>query len=469
MALLIRGGRVALGDRVVEADVLCEGERIARVDRTIDPASLPGGGEVIDAAGRFVLPGFVDPHVHVHLPFMGTFAKDDWTTASRAALLGGTTALVEMICPGRDEEPWSAFEHWRGLARRDAACDHSFHMGITRFDELARDQLRAVVEDGGLTSFKVFLAYKGALGIDDAELYGAMGLARSLGCLVAAHCENETLVAERQAELLAAGRTGPEWHEPSRPPVVEAEGVHHFASFLELTGAAGYVVHTSCAEALDEATRARDRGVDLAVEVVAPHLVLDRSLAERPDFEGAKWVMSPPLREPRHLDALWAGLRAGRVATVGTDHAPFDFEGQKTLGRSDFTKIPNGLPSVQHRIELLWTHGVATGRIDVPTLVEVAAAAPARLLGLRGKGAIAPGMDADLVIWDPAHRGTISASTHAMATDHSAFEGMAIEGRASLVARRGTVVVRDGVLVDEAVAPGTGRAIERSRPRSPRP
>src|SRR5262249_17851398 len=256
----------------------------------------PAGAEGIDATGKFVFPGFIDPHVHVYLPFMGTFAKDTYETASRAALVGGTTTLIEMVCPSRADDPLAAYELWKGHAAGRSACDYAFHMGVTRFDDQTPEALRRVVADG-TASFKVFLAYKGAFGIDDAELYQTLDLARRLGVIVTAHCENAEAVARLQQRLLAEGKTGPEWHEPSRPPGGEAAGVPPLATFAELTGAHVYVVHTSCEEALEAARRARARGVALWVETVIPYLVLDRTFAERPDFEGAKYVMSPPLRE----------------------------------------------------------------------------------------------------------------------------------------------------------------------------
>ncbi|MBL0926267.1 MAG: dihydropyrimidinase [Phycisphaerales bacterium] len=457
MPLLIKNGRVVTATDDYRADVLAEGEVISRIGRSIGPAECPPGTEVIDATGKLVFPGFIDPHVHVHLPFMGTHAKDTWETAGRAALVGGTTTLIEMICPGKTDEPIAALETWLGKARGAAACDFSFHMGVTRFDDLAERQLRQIVERG-IRSFKVFLAYKGALGVDDRELYHALRLGAELGVVVTAHCENETLVDERQRELLASGKTGPEFHGPSRPVQVEAEGVRHLMTFAELTGAEVYVVHTSCDEAVVEAVRGIERGVRAHVEVVLPHLLLDHSFTQRPGFEGAKYVMSPPLRDRSQLRRMWSHLRSGTVSTVATDHAPFDFQTQKTLGREAFTKIPNGIPSVQHRVELLYTHGVCEGRIDLRTFVAAASTNAARIFGLRGKGGIAVGGDADLVVFDPDFRGTISAATHQMATDYSAFEGWPVRGRAEVVAVRGAVMVRDGRFIGR---PGHGRLVPR--------
>ncbi|MBL8745602.1 MAG: dihydropyrimidinase [Phycisphaerae bacterium] len=460
MPLLIKNARIITSTEDYAADVYCSGEAIDRIEKNIDPRSV-GSAEVIDATGKYLFPGFIDPHVHVYLPFMGTYAKDTWDSASRAALVGGTTTLIEMICPGKNDEPRDAFNTWLAKAQGAASCDYTFHMGVTRFDPSAEKQFREIVQRG-ITSFKVFLAYKGALGVDDRELFHTLRLARELGVVVTAHCENETLVAELQSQLLAQGKTGPEWHEPSRPPRVEAEGVHHLMTFAELTGAEVYVVHTSCDEAVNEALRAVSRGVRAHIEVVLPHLILDKSFAEKPGFEGAKYVMSPPLRDRHQADRLWNHLRSRAVATVGTDHAPFDFESQKIMGKppaSDFTRIPNGIPSVENRVDLLYTHGVCTGRIDLHTFVDCASTRAARIFGLKGKGAIAVGADADLVVYDPHHRGRISAKTHQMATDYSAFEGWEIKGRASVVTVRGQVMARDGKFVGK---PGAGRLVTRS-------
>mgnify|MGYP000346385600 CR=1 FL=1 len=459
MALLIRNGRIVTATDNYVADIFCTGESVSRIERRIDPATV-AGAEVIDGTGKYVFPGFIDPHVHVYLPFMGTYAKDTWETVSKAALVGGTTSLIEMICPGRNDEPLAAYELWRGKAEGVSACDFTFHMGVSRFDVGAEAQLREVVRQG-VRSFKVFLAYKGALGIDDRELYRTLMLARELGVVVTAHCENETLVDERQKELIAAGKTGPEFHEPSRPVRVEAEGVHHLMTFAELTGAAVYIVHTSCPEAVEEARRAIDRGVRATIEVVLPHLILDRSYAEQPGFVGAKYVMSPPLREKGKQAAMWNHLASGLVSTVGTDHAPFDFETQKVMGRGDFTKIPNGIPSVEDRVNLLFTHGVCTGKISLNRFVDAASTQAARVFGLRGKGTIAVGADADLVVYDPDYRGVISAASHSMATDYSAFEGWEIKGRPSAVTLRGEVVARDGKFTGKK---GAGHQILRGEP-----
>ena len=441
MALLIKNGEIVTASERYQADIYCEDETISRIDRDI---SAPPGATVIDATGKFVFPGFIDPHVHIYLPFMGTYSKDTYETGSKAALVGGTTTLIEMCCPSRQDDALKGFELWMSQAVGKSACDFTFHMGVTKYDATTEGQLREIVA-AGISSFKIFLAYKGAFGIDDAELYRTLALAKKLGVIVTAHCENETLVAERSAQLLAAGKTDPGQHHESRPPLVEAEGVHHLLTFAELTGTATYIVHLSCQEALAAAVAARQRGVRVSVETLIQYLLLDKTYAERPQFEGAKFVMSPPLRDVRNQEILWRGLRDGLVNTVATDHAPFDFSDQKVMGKNDFTKIPNGIPSLEERIKLLYTYGVKTGRIDLHTFVNVASTQVAKLFSLfPRKGTIQLGADADLVVFDPTYRGTISVKTQLMNLDYSAFEGWKIEGRPSVVTVRGEVAARDG-------------------------
>ena len=451
MSLLITNAEIVTATERRRADIWCEGETITRIGAGL---VAPAGAEVIDAAGKYVFPGFIDPHTHIYLPFMGTFAKDDYRSATEAALIGGTTTIFDMCIPARDQDPLAALELWNRQAEGRAACDWSYHMAVTRWDESVSAQLSEIVASG-VASFKVFLAYEGALGIDDHALYQTLKLARELGVITCAHCENASVISELQRELLAAGRVGPENHYLSRPPLVEAEGVHHLATFAALTGAKVYIVHLSCREALEAARAARARGADIAIETLIQFLLLDRSAAERPNFEGAKYVMSPPLREKSNHDVLWQAIAASEIDTVATDHAPFDFATQKRMGVEDFTRIPNGIPAIEDRINLLWTYGVAAGRLDIHRFVDAASTRAAKLFGLSPrKGDIAEGSDADLVIYDPQYRGMIRAATQRSAVDYNAFEGFELQGRPAVVTLRGKVVARDGRFVGET---GGGR------------
>jgi len=484
MPLLIRNARLVTASSIATGDLYAADDKITSIagPGSLNPADLPADTKTIDAAGQLLMPGFIDPHVHIHLPFMGTNAKDDHPTASRAALIGGTTTYLEMVCPSRDEQPLDAYHLWNGKASA-GVCDYGFHIGVTRFDDDVEAQLRTLVTDHGQCSFKVFLAYKGAFGVSDDELYRVCKLAKELGVTVTAHCENAELVAANQDALLAAGKTSPRYHEPSRPVAVEAEGVHHFCTFLQMTGAKGYIVHTSCREAIEIALKFRGQGVDVAVETVIPYLTLDDTYAQRDEstghdpFEGAKYVMSPPIRSRDHQDYLWHALAAGHVHTLGTDHAPFDFATQKHMGcpdsrkavdanfqplkdsngnasGGDFTKIPNGIPSIQHRADLLF-QGVADGRITLQQFVALVSTNAANLFGLRSKGHLAPGYDADLVLYDSAPETgpkTISAQTHHMATDYSGFEGVTHPGHATHVFLRGQPAIVDSQLVEDLPA-----------------
>jgi dihydropyrimidinase len=455
VSLLIRGGEIVTDTERYVADILCEGETIRRIEPNLE---APRAAEVIDASSKYVFPGFIDPHVHIYLPFMGTFSKDTYETASKAALVGGTTTLIEMVCPSRDMGAMESFRLWQEQSTGKSACDYTYHMGVTRFDDGHAKQLREIVREG-IASFKIFLAYKGAFGIDDTELYHTLKLAKELGVIVTAHCENETLVSERQKELLGGGLVGPEQHHESRPPLVEGEGVHHLTTFAELTGAHVYIVHLSCNQALREALAARHRGVNVSIETLIQYLVLDKTDAARADFEGAKFVMSPPLRDKQNQPILWNGLQTGEIQTVATDHAPFDFKTQKSMGRDDFTKIPNGIPSLEDRVNLLFTHGVEAGRLDLHTFVNTASTNAAKIFGLfPRKGSIQIGADADLVVYDPNYRGKISAKTQMMNVDYSAFEGWEITGRPSVVTVRGEVAVSDGKFVGTI---GRGRMLKR--------
>ena len=454
MALLIRNGEIVNAGSRAQADIFVENETITRIGKNLE---APSNTEIIDATGKLVFPGFIDPHVHIYLPFMATFAKDTHETGSIAALVGGTTTYIEMCCPNRNDDALEGYQLWKSKAEGKSACDYAFHMSVTKFVKETESQLKQIVADG-TASFKIFLAYKNFFGVDDGEMYQTLELAKRLGVIVTAHCENAELVARLQQKLVAEGKTGPEWHEPSRPESVEAEGTGRFATFLENTGATGYVVHLSCEKALQAALGAKSRGVKISVESVLPHFLLDKTYAERPGVEGMKHVMSPPLRSKHNQAVLWNALAQSSIDTVGTDHCPFDTE-QKLLGKDTFVNIPNGIPGIEDRVNLLYTYGVKRGRLDLDRFVDAASTRAAKLFGLfPRKGTIAVGSDADLVVYDPNYRGVVSVKTQHTNNDYNGFEGLEIKGRPSVVTVRGKVQVRDGKFVGER---GRGKLLKR--------
>lgn len=455
MSLLIKNGEIITASQRYVADIFCEDEQITRIDKNIQ---APPGTTVIDATGKYVFPGFIDPHTHIYLPFMGTFSKDTYETGTKAALVGGTTTLIDFCIPMRKDEPLAALDIWNANSEGKACCDYTYHIAVTRYDQGVESQLREIVSKG-LASFKIFLAYGGAFGIDDEELFYTLRLAKELGVITTAHCENAALVDALQKSLVAEGKTEPKWHYYSRPPRVEAEGTNHLMTFAELLGSHVYVVHLSCEEALEAAMAAKHRGVNAWVETLIQYLLLDMTDAERPDFEGAKYVMSPPLRNKRNQDVLWNAIRHGMVSTLATDHAPFDFETQKPMGKNDFRLIPNGIPSLEDRVNLFYTHGVCEGRINLHQFVDAASTQAAKIFGLfPRKGTIQLGSDADLVVYDPKYTGTISRRTQTMNVDYNPFEGWNIQGRPHIVTVRGEVAVRDGQFVGKV---GRGQFLRR--------
>lgn len=454
MALLIRNADIVNVGSREQADIFVENETVTEIGKNLQ---APPNTEIVDAAGKLVFPGFIDPHVHIYLPFMATFAKDTHETASIAALIGGTTTFIEMCCPNRNDDALEGYQLWKSKAEGKSACDYAFHMSVTKFVKETESQLTEIVADG-TASFKIFLAYKNFFGVDDGEMYQALELAKRLGVIVTAHCENAELVARLQQKLLADGKTGPEWHEASRPESVEADGTAHFASFLEITGTTGYVVHLSCDKALQAALAAKARGVKLSIESVLPHFLLDKTYAERSGVEGMKHVMSPPLRAKHNQVALWAALANGSIDTIGTDHCPFDVE-QKLLGKDSFVNIPNGIPGIEERVNLMYTHGVKRDRLELDRFVDAASTRAAKLFGLfPRKGTIAVGSDADLVVYDTDYRGVTSVKSQHTNNDYNGFEGMELEGRPFMVTVRGKVQVRDGRFVGQR---GRGKFLKR--------
>lgn len=426
MGLLIKGGEVVnAGERFV-ADVRIDGGAISDIGAALEPRT---GDETIDAAGQLVLPGFVDPHVHMELPFMGTVSADDFEVGGASAAAGGTTCFIDFCMQGKGEALPKAVEGWHAKAKK-SPIDYSYHVAITDFGPNTPAEMREVVEKHGITSFKVFLAYKGALMVDDGQLYQIMREAAKLGAVVTVHAENGDAVWHLQRELLARGCTGPEFHPVSRPSIVEGEATERALAMARLHGATAYIVHMTCKEAVHALERAKLAGQRCYGETCPQYLLLDDTVFDKPDFEGSAYVMSPPIRPGHvgHHDALWNGLSSRMLDSIGTDHCPFTHE-QKKMGAGDFTKIPNGAAGIEDRLLLLHTYGVCGGHFDLTRMVELGSAAPARIFGLAKKGAIAVGKDADVVLFDPEGERALSARTHHSKADRSVFEGFKVRGR----------------------------------------
>ncbi|MEO5989941.1 MAG: dihydropyrimidinase [Candidatus Eisenbacteria bacterium] len=455
MGLIIKGGEVVNASEQFTADVRVENGIITAIAARLDPAP---GEETIDASGKLVLPGFIDPHVHMELPFMGTVSADDFESGTASGVAGGTTCIIDFCIPAPGESLLTALQTWKGRAAK-AVTDYTFHMAITSWGEHTADEMRQVVEDHGITSFKVFMAYKGAIMVDDAALYSVMKQAAKLGAVVTVHAENGDAVYHLQRELLARGCTGPEFHPVSRPSAVEGEATERALMMARLHGATPYIVHMTCKEAMHALERAKLAGQPCYGETCPQYLLLDDTVFDAPDFGGSAFVMSPPIRPAHagHHEALWSGISNGLLDSVGTDHCPFT-HAQKRAGLGDFTKIPNGAAGIEDRLVLLHTHGVKSGRISLQRMVELGAGNPARIFGLAKKGSVAVGMDADLVVFDPNASGTLSAKTHHSRADRSIFEGHAITGRVAATIVAGRVAFDGHKLLTTR---GSGRFIAR--------
>ncbi len=462
MGLLIKNGEiVTAADRFV-ADVYCEGGRVVAIGENIEKRGAKD--EVLDASGQFVLPGFIDPHVHMELPFMGTVSADDFFTGPASGVAGGTTCFIDFCIPARGQSLLEGLNIWQERSRK-SPVDHSYHMAITGWTDKTAGEMRAVVQEHGITSFKVFMAYKGAIMVDDGELYQVMKQAAKLGAVVAVHAENGDVVFNLQKELVAAGKLGPEYHPVSRPSAVEGEATERALMMAHLHGTRAYIVHMTCKESVQALERAKLRGQRCYGETCPQYLMLDDSVFAKPDFEGSAYVMSPPIRPPNvgHHDALWTGLTSGMLDSIGTDHCPFTME-QKRMGKDDFTRIPNGAAGIEDRLQLLYTHGVCEGHFDLQRMVALGSTNPARIFGLYPrKGTVAVGSDADLVLYDPTSEGVRSAKTHHSKCDRNIFEGFKVRGKPTHVVVNGRVQFRDGKLEVER---GAGRFIRREVTKS---
>ncbi len=453
MSLLIKNGRVVTASEDFTGDIFIEGETISAIGKDLQyPAD-----QIIDAEGMLIFPGGIDPHVHLDMPFMGTFSSDNYESGTTAALHGGTTMVIDFVLQTQGKSLYSALEEWRGRSDGNALCDYSFHMAVTDFNENTRREIRDLVEKEGITSFKTFMAYKGALMIDDRQMIGLMNEVRDCGGMVTVHATNGDMIDYLVSKHRAEGKLTPLYHYLSQPEITESEAAGRFVDMAYHTGVRSYIVHLTCERALNQVREATMRNQKVNVETCIQYLLLDASLYEN-DNEGAKWVMSPPLRQKKDQETLWAGIQQGLVQVVGTDHCPFMWE-QKLMGEKDFSKIPNGHPAIEHRMELLYSEGVKKGRISINKFVELTSTNAAKIFGMfPRKGNLGIGADADLVIFDPEKKHTISAKTHHMNVDYSAYEGWEVTGKVSSVVSRGKIAISDGML---NVAKGHGQYIAR--------
>ena len=454
MRTLITGGTVVNATGRTVADVVVDDEVITAVTA---PGLITAADRTIDAAGKYVIPGGIDAHTHMEMPFGGTSSNDTFATGTEAAAWGGTTTIIDFAVQARGTSLLATLDKWHEKADGNCAVDYAFHMIISEVDDSSLKEMQPCI-DAGVNSFKMFMAYPGVFYSTDGDILRAMQRATDTGSMIMMHAENGIAIDQLVAQALAEGRTAPVEHGLTRPPELEGEATSRAIALAKVTGSPLYIVHLSARHALEAVAAARNTGQNVFAETCPQYLYLSIEDMAKPGFEGAKYVASPPLRTRDHQADLWRGLRTNDLSVVSTDHCPFCFEDQKVLGKDDFSKIPNGMPGVEHRMDLLH-QGVVAGEISLERWVEISSTTPARMFGLAGrKGVVAPGADADLVVYDPAVTQTISALTHHMNVDYSAYEGMEITGKVDTVLSRGSVVIADGAFHGK---PGHGRFLKR--------
>jgi dihydropyrimidinase len=457
MSVLIKGGRVVTAADDVQADVLVEGEQISLIGASLDVDAE----RTIDASGKLVLPGAVDPHTHLDMPFGGTVTIDDVESGQRAAARGGTTCHVDFVIQPQGTSFGDALADWKSKANGKQMIDMGYHMAVTDLKEGGTLEELASLPDEGVTSYKLFMAYKGALMVDDETLFKTMEVAAETGALVMVHAENGDAIDVLVKHALAAGNTAPHFHALTRPPETEGEATNRAIQLARVAGAPLYVVHVSCKEAVEPIMRARDAGWNVWGETCTQYFFVDYTFLERPDFEGAKYVYTPPPRDKRNQEVLWNAVRTDVLSAISTDHCAFLWDGQKTLGRDDFSKIPNGGPGLENRLHMIHHFGVRDGRITLNRMVELLCTNPAKLFGLYPrKGTVAVGCDADLVVFDPEKRHTITAANQESKTDYNLYEGTEVVGDVETVLLRGRVIVDGGEVVGDA---GYGQFVRRAR------
>lgn len=455
MSVLIKGGTVVTAEHTLRADVLCQGGTIAAVGEHLD---APAGATVIDAGGQYVMPGGIDPHTHMQLPFMGTVASEDFYSGTAASLAGGTTTIIDFVIPTPQQNIMEAYRQWREWAE-PSVTDYSFHVAITWWDDGVHADMATLVREHGVNSFKHFMAYKGVMMADEEILVNSFSRSLQLGALPTVHAENGEQVFRLQREVVEKGITGPEGHPLSRPPECEGDAARHAIHLAKTLNVPLYIVHNSCIQSLEAIAQARDEGLQIFGEVLAGHLLIDESVYRHEDFNvAAAHVMSPPFRSKEHQAALWRGLQSGILQTTATDHCCFCSD-QKAAGKDDFRLIPNGTGGVENRLDVLWHHGVRAGRLTPNEFVRVTSTNAAKIFNIYPrKGTIAVGSDGDIVVWDPEASKTISAETHHQNVDYNIFEGMTVTGCASHTISQGKLVFIDGQL---NVEKGAGRYVDR--------
>jgi dihydropyrimidinase len=457
MSVLIRGGRVITAADDYVGDVFVEGERISLIGESLDVTA----DRVIDAAGKYVLPGCVDPHTHLDMPFGGTVTVDDVESGQISAAFGGTTTHVDFVIQPQGSTFTDALEEWRSKANGKQTIDMGYHMAVTDLESGGTLEELATLPEQGVTSYKLFMAYKGALMVDDETLFRTMEVASETGALVMVHAENGDMIDVLVRQALEAGNTDPLYHALTRPPEAEGEATNRAIQLAHVAGAPLYVVHVTCREAVDPIARARDAGWDVWGETCTQYFFNSLDDIAKPEFEGAKYVYSPPVRDKSNWDYLWNAVRTDALSAISTDHCAFLWDGQKTLGKDDFSKIPNGGPGLEDRLKMIHEFGVRAGRITLNRMVELLATNPAKLFGLYPrKGTVAVGSDADIVVFDPERRQTISASSHHSKSDYNLYEGTEVTGAPEIVMLRGQVLVENDELVAQ---PGTGQFVARAK------
>ena len=462
MKKVIKGGKVATATDVFEADLLIEDGVITQIAKKIDVADA----EVIDASGKYVMPGGIDPHTHLDMPFNNTVTDDDWESGTIAAAFGGTTTILDFCLSAGETKLADAVAKWHAKAQGKAVIDYGFHLMITDFTPETEKELPTILKQEGITSMKVFMAYAREFQSSDRTLFKAFKIGKETGTVVMVHCENGSVIDELVDEALANGNTEPIYHALTRPEAVEGEATKRAIELANIAGAKLYVVHVTCKEAVDEIIRAREKGYDVLGETCPPYLTLDISKLAQPGFEGAKYVWSPPLRPAYHQEVLWNALKAKQLQTIGSDQCSFSFKGKKELGLNDFSKIPNGGPFIEDRFGILYSEGVAKGRININEFVDMISTSAAKTFGLfPKKGTIAIGSDADIVLFDPDVKRVISAQTHHMNVDYNPYEGWEVTGEVQSVLVRGQYVVKDKKFVGTL---GSGQYIKRKSIAQPK-